>query len=406
MRITNYIVLFGSFQHLSLSQSNSVGSAAVRFLSLRAAGCSGLTPSAGNVINYPLRTFGLHLSRAFGIAYLGVVSRPIPFEEKSIKTMRYFILTIAAALAFSACMAPASNAPANANIANTNSNANMAKSSAPPPTQDALVALDHKAFEAWKNKDTKFWDTFISDRFAAIEPTGKIDKAAVLKHFSTNECEVKSYSTSDEQMKSLGNDAALLTYKATADATCRGQKEPAQSWAATLFVREGDQWKAAFHSENPIADANDKSAKPMHPAEKPADKSSATASPATEAKSDAATDALLAQEKKAWEAWKAKDAKTLDDWAASDLVAFTSKGRADRATALKGWAEDGCDVKSVSLTDPSHVSFGTDYALLLFKASTDGKCQGSAIPTEYGASVYHNEAGTWKAVFTMGTEVQ
>ena len=63
---------------------------------------------------------------------------------------------------------------------------------------------------------------------------------------------------------------------------------------------------------------------------------------------------------------------------------------------------DGCDVKSVSLTDPASVSFGPDFSLLIFKSAVDGKFGGVPVGSEHGASIYAKEGGTWKAVFTMG----
>jgi len=323
--------------------------------------------------------------------------------------MKLFILAAVAAFVVTACQ-PAANTAGNsaAVMANANSMANASRpASAAPPTSDSLVALDKSAFEAWKNKDTKFWNGFISDRFAGIEPTGKVDKAAVLKHFAEDNCEVKNYSLSDEQSKQLGPDAAMITYKATADVTCGGQKQPGATWAATVFVREGSDWKAVYHSETPVPDPNAKPAanSNMHPAEKPAANANAntSASSGAQPKSDANADALLAQEKKAWDAWAKKDMKTIEDWATPDFTAFTMNGRQDRAGAIKTWNEDGCEVKSTTLTDPTSVQLSPDYSLLLFHASVDGKCQGSPVPDEYGATIYQNQAGTWKAVFTMGT---
>ena len=86
-------------------------------------------------------------------------------------------------------------------------------------------------------------------------------------------------------------------------------------------------------------------------------------------------------------------------------VSVTGKGRQDRAGAIKTWTEDGCEIKSISLIDPSSVSFGPDFSLLTFKSSVDGKCGGNAVPSENGISIYGKEAGAWKAVFTMSTPI-
>ena len=64
--------------------------------------------------------------------------------------IRYF----AAALIFTAC---AGSAPAN-NASATNTTEETASAA---HSGDALVALEKSAYEAWKSKDAKFWDTFL-----------------------------------------------------------------------------------------------------------------------------------------------------------------------------------------------------------------------------------------------------
>ena len=194
--------------------------------------------------------------------------------------IKYFVLTAAAALVFAAC---AGNAPANnANAANT-----AAKTAPAAPTKDALVTLEKSAYEAWKSKDAKFWDTFLSDKFVGYGSSGKLDKASATKEYTGADCEIKSYALSDEQMKPLGNDAALITYKTTVDGTCGGQKVPANSWAASIYVRDGDKWKGAFHAEAPIVDPKAAPAKPADKKEAPKKDEAKPAAP------DAGTDALM-----------------------------------------------------------------------------------------------------------------
>ena len=69
-------------------------------------------------------------------------------------TIKYFVLTAAAALVFTACREMHRRT------------SNTAEKTAPAaPTKDALVTLEKSAYEAWKSKDAKFWDTFLSDKF-------------------------------------------------------------------------------------------------------------------------------------------------------------------------------------------------------------------------------------------------
>lgn len=318
---------------------------------------------------------------------------------------KYLVLVVAAAFALTACEPAANTTSSNAVVKNTNANVmsnSNAATTAAAPTKEALMSLERSAYEAWKNKDAKFWDTFLTANFVGYGAAGKLDKAAASKEYAGADCEVKSSTLSDEQMTQLGPDAALITYKLAQDATCGGRKLPTNSWAAGVYVREGSQWKGAFHAEAPIADpaATPAAAKaPVKPAS-----ANTTASPA--ATTGAEADAMFALEKKAWEAWIKKDAKGLEDWSSTNMTTFTDKGRQSRADAIKTWTTDPCEIKSVNLSDPASVSFGSDFALLTFRSAVDGKCSANAVPPMHGASIYAKEAGGWKVLFTMNTPIQ
>src|SRR5258708_10857908 len=116
------------------------------------------------------------------------------------KRISTITLTLVAAAFFAACGAPAGNAPA-ANNANTNSNANAAaKPVAAAPTKVALMALEGSSYNAWKNKDTKFWDTFFADNFVSFGATGLVDRATAIKAYSSNDCILKTFAFSDDEM--------------------------------------------------------------------------------------------------------------------------------------------------------------------------------------------------------------
>ncbi len=305
--------------------------------------------------------------------------------------IKYFVLTLAAACLFAACPGPDSSAPSNTE----NANANAAEPAAAPPTKDALMTLEKSAYEAWKTKDAKFWDTFLADNFVGYGQGGKLDKASATKEYTGAECDVESYALSDETMTPLGSDAAFITYKTTVEGTCGGQKLPANSWAVGVYVREGDAWKGAFHAEAPVVD-------PKAPA-KPAAPAPAAEAKEGESKPDAATDALFAVEKKAWDDWKAGNAKGLDEFAGKDMTSLSpNDGWTTRDVTLKRWAEP-CEIKSVALTDPASIALGSDYALLTFNSSVDGKCGGQSVPAERGATIYAKEGDAWKAIMTFGT---
>lgn len=328
-------------------------------------------------------------------------------RRKMMKRISLITLSLAAAAMLAACGAPAGNAPAN----NVNTNANSTKPTAAAPTKEALMTLEKSGWEAWKTRDAKWTEENYTDKGLNLGAIGRTDKAAMIKSTETQKCEIKSYALTDDNMHMAGPDAAFLTFKAAQDATCDGKKLPAAVYSVSVYVREGDKWKAAFYSEAPVVDPKASPAKPA--AADPADAKKADAkqdeakkdeAKPAETKPDAGIGALMAVETKAWESWKNKDAKGLDEFAGKDMVSLSAtEGWTDREASIKRWTTDPCEIKAVSLTDPASMSLGGDYSLLTFKSSVDGKCGGQNVPSEWGATIYGKENGVWKALMTFGT---
>jgi Domain of unknown function (DUF4440) len=300
---------------------------------------------------------------------------------------RHVALTAAAGLLLTAC---AANAPAN------NSNAATAETVPAPPTKDALVTLERSAYEAWKSKDAKFWDTFLSDNFVGYGPSGKLDKASATKGYTGAPCEIASYALSDEQMRPLGKDAALLTHKLTVDGTCGGQKVPTVSWTASVYVRDGDKWRGVFHAEAPVVDPQSVSTGPA------AQQTAAGKVAATPAPPGVTTDAMFALEKTLWEAWRTHDGKTMADLTANEISFINIFGTyfPNKAAALKDWTGTGCDIGSVSVTDATSTMLSPRAGILTFNATADGTCYGSQVHSGiWGTSVYVKDGDVWRWVF-------
>ncbi len=305
---------------------------------------------------------------------------------------RYLVLAAAAFGSF-ACT-PQSTSTSTLNSNSNSAAANAAKPAPAAPTMGELMTLERSAYEAFMTKNAAFWDPFLSANFVGYSANGRLDRAAAIKEYSGAECDVKSYTLSDEQMMPVGADAAVLTYKVTMDGTCGGQKLPAQQWAGGVYVRDGDRWKGAFHAETPIIDPK------APPSSKPAPPATAKVD---ETKPDASADALLAIEKKIWEAWKNKDSAALEGVLGKEFVWLAGSGRMNRAESVKAWSvENKCTIKSTTLTDAKAVSLTKDVSLLTFKGAADGTCDGQPVPTELYGAVYYNNNGTWQPMMGIG----
>jgi ketosteroid isomerase-like protein len=303
-------------------------------------------------------------------------------------TVDYFVSSTATALILAACGGNALADDANA-VRTADKIAHAA------PTKVALATLEKSAYAAWKSKDAKFWDTFLADKFVGWGSSGRLDKASATMEYTGADCEIKRFALSDEQIKPLGRNAALITHKTAVDGTCKGQKVPANSWVASVYVRDGDTWKAIFHAEAPVVD-------PKSPPAEPVDKKEAPKEGEAEAADrDARTDAILAVEKAVWEAWREHDADSIGRLTAGDISFINIFGThlATKAEALKNWGGAGCDVKSVGVTDAVGTMLSPTVGILTFKGAADGACYGQKVGPIWGTSVYVKDGDTWKWTF-------
>jgi hypothetical protein len=289
-----------------------------------------------------------------------------------------FALAAAAVFIYSGCAkeALANNAPAG-------------------PPKEALVTLEKSAYAAWKSKDATFWDTFLSDKFVGWGTSGRLDKASAKKEYTGADCDIRSYSLSDERVSSRGKRAALITYKAAVDGTCGGQKIPANSWVAGVYVRDGGQWKAIFH-------AQDAAVNPELPPEKPVYQNGARGNATSAATApDPGTGTLLAIERDVWGAWKDHDANRLSNLMAEDISFINIFGiyLPNKAEGLKNWSGTGCDVKSVGITDAAATMLSPEVGILTFKATADGTCFGQKVGPIWGSSIYVKYGDAWKWTF-------
>ena len=331
------------------------------------------------------------------------------------KKINLFILIAAASMLFAACEAPAPNTGAN------NANTNTTKPVAAAPTVDALMALEKQANEAYAKGDAKFFEENLSNKFVILANGQRMDKATTVKMIGGVKCAIRSMELSEPGMSMIDADTYALAYKTTWDGTCDGpdgkpMKIPSPVRSASVWVRSGDKWQAVFHGENLIVDPKatpPPAAKPEAKTEGPkqedktAVNSNMAPSPAapSSATPDANTDALVKVELALWEAWKEHDAKKLDAMLAKDVSFVNIFGTylATRADALKDWTGNGCEVKSVSVTDGFATALSPTVAMLTRKGTADGTCGGQDIGGTdiWGVSIFVKEGDAWKFAFGM-----
>lgn len=315
------------------------------------------------------------------------------------KAIMVGVFLVLGVLLFTACGTPPTNSSSGAN-------ASTAKPTAVAPTRDALLALDQHANEAYIRGDAKFLEGMLSDKLVMHEGGERMDKAAVLRLVAGTKCSVKDWRLDEPQMAKIDPDTYVLSYRGNFDGSCTGpgsklMKIPSPTRAATVWVRSGDKWLAAYHGENLIIDP--KNAPPPKPRSKTAEGNASSAPPS--GTDPSATSAMLAVEKKIWEAWMAKDRTKLDELTTPDLAFENIFGTyfANKAETLKDWTGPACDVKSVDVADGAGSFISPTVGVLTSKGTAKGTCGGPK-PAEirvYGTSFYVKDGGAWKLAFCL-----
>ena len=331
------------------------------------------------------------------VFYEGLRIRVSISRKRSI-LMRHFLTVLILVAGIPVYLACATGGSGDGNSSG-NSNTVMTRS-AVPANSSMLKPIETTAFEAWKNKNGTFFEDFLTAGFVTFGPEGRMDKAAAIKDIAGSQCMVEGFSIGEESATLMGSDGAVFTFKGTTEGTCAGDKIPSPFWAATVYIRDGDKWKAAYHNEVPTPDAKPSSASGSEPNGAGSRTTSVESPDTPETTIDTFTQGLIAVEKKGWEGRKSHDLRAIAEVTMLDLVYIDADGtgRYDRDEAAKVWTGQQCSIKSFSLREPLGRPIGANSAILTYKASIDGKCGNGSAGNIWGTTVYMKEGGVWKAL--------
>jgi hypothetical protein len=118
--------------------------------------------------------------------------------------------------------------------------------------KEELVKLEEQSWVAWKGRDGKFFEGFLSDDHVEMGVGGPSNKAEVVAFVASPICVVASYSVGQFQLTVLGPDAALLTYHAEQDTKCHAAV-PSPAWVTSLYVRRNGRWLNAVYQQTPAS---------------------------------------------------------------------------------------------------------------------------------------------------------
>ena len=116
--------------------------------------------------------------------------------------------------------------------------------------KEQIIALDKSGWEAWKNNNAEWFQNNTTEEFLSINSEGVSNKARVVKSISAD-CDVKSFSLDNFKFVMLNENTVLLTYIATQDGECGGNKLTSKVRATVNYVKRGGKWLEALYMETP-----------------------------------------------------------------------------------------------------------------------------------------------------------
>ncbi len=112
-----------------------------------------------------------------------------------------------------------------------------------------IIALEKAGWEAWKNKDVKWFQTTLTDEALHVDGGGVTDKAQSIK--AVADCEVKSVALDDFKFLMLDKNSAMITFVGTQEAVCGGKTQPSTVRASSVYVKRSGKWLNTFYTETP-----------------------------------------------------------------------------------------------------------------------------------------------------------
>jgi len=119
----------------------------------------------------------------------------------------------------------------------------------PTPKAPALEAKVQKLWEAFKNKDKATLSALLDGGFRQFEEGLSTFGDKKTEVNAVDEFELVSYTLSDFTVKSLGPNAAVVTYVAQYEGKSGGEASKAKSVFGEVWIRAGNEWKALYMQE-------------------------------------------------------------------------------------------------------------------------------------------------------------
>jgi hypothetical protein len=115
--------------------------------------------------------------------------------------------------------------------------------------QTVLEQREKQGWEAFKSKDRNGFSAIVTEDYTAVIADGNGERDLQGTLDSMKEITINSYTLSEFKLTSLGSNAALLRYQASANYTIGTQPISGKLAVSDIWVKRGGQWKSLRYQE-------------------------------------------------------------------------------------------------------------------------------------------------------------
>ena len=113
--------------------------------------------------------------------------------------------------------------------------------------KDTIMAAEKDAWQSIKDKKFDVFQKMLGADYRGVYGSGinKADKEMA----DVRQLDLKSFTLGEMDVVFIDKDAALVTYQITIEATQGGGEVSGKANVASLWKKEGDGWRVAFHTD-------------------------------------------------------------------------------------------------------------------------------------------------------------
>jgi hypothetical protein len=119
-----------------------------------------------------------------------------------------------------------------------------------------ILKLEKLFWQSMIDKDSEAGARLTADPCLVTGAQGvaSIDRKTFAKMIETGEWELHAFKFSDVNVECVTDDVAVIAYKVREDLTVDGKKLTLEAADASTWVRDGDGWVCALHTESVLGD--------------------------------------------------------------------------------------------------------------------------------------------------------